>query len=262
MARVVALYRYPVKSFTPESRESLTILPDGRVAGDRVLGFRFADTPEPVDAWSRKHDMVALMHTPGIARLRLSFDDAAQRLSVSLDGSVLVEDGLDDAGRRRICEAVAAYAVELEEGALKGHSEHLPLRLIGDGRTPRYHDRPDGYVTLHSRASLDALAGALNDPNVSERRFRSNVAIEGVDAWEEQSWIGKTLLIGSLRFRGHAPIRRCLATHANPETGERDSPILTTLTRSFGQEQPTFAIALVPEGAGEIRIGDEVVVEG
>jgi uncharacterized protein YcbX len=55
---------------------------------------------------------------------------------------------------------------------------------------------------------------------------------------------------------------RCLATQASPETGERDRPILTTLTRSFGQENPTFAIALVPEAAGAIRVGDEVVVEG
>jgi uncharacterized protein YcbX len=261
MASVVALYRYPVKSFTPESRDSLTILADGRVAGDRVLGFRFADTPEPDDAWSRKHGMLALMHTPGVARLRLSFDEAAQRLGISLDGSLLVEDALDEAGRRRICDAVAVYAGELDEGGVKNRPERLPLRLIGDGRTPRYHDRPDGYVTLHSRASLTALAGALDDPEVSELRFRSNVAIEGVEAWEEQSWVGKKLRIGSLRFRGHAPVVRCLATQASPETGDRDRPILTTLTRTFGQESPTFAVALVPESAGEIRLGDEVVVE-
>jgi chromate transporter len=31
--RVCALYRHPVKGFTPESCESLTILPEGRVAG-------------------------------------------------------------------------------------------------------------------------------------------------------------------------------------------------------------------------------------
>ena len=44
MSHVAALYRYPVKGFTPEKCET----PDGprrrRVAGDRVLGIRFADT--------------------------------------------------------------------------------------------------------------------------------------------------------------------------------------------------------------------------
>jgi hypothetical protein len=37
---------------------------------------------------------------------------------------------------------------------------------------------------------------------------------------------------------------------------------LTTLTHAFGQEKPTLAVALVPEGAGNIRLGDEVVLEG
>jgi hypothetical protein len=58
MATVAALYRYPVKSFRPESRELLTIV-DGRIAGDRVLGFRFANTPEPDEAWGRKRTEAA-----------------------------------------------------------------------------------------------------------------------------------------------------------------------------------------------------------
>jgi uncharacterized protein YcbX len=239
----------------------LTILEDGRIAGDRVLGFRFADTEEPDDQWSRKFGMLALVNTPGIARLRLSFDEAAQRLRIRDGDTILVDDGLDAAGRRRICDAVAAYASALSEGALSGHPEHLPLRLIGDGRTPRYHDRPDGYVTLHGRASVSALAAALGDSDLDERRFRSNVAVEGLEAWQELSWIGRRLRIGEVTFRVQVPIGRCLATHANPLTGERDQPVLTTLTRAIGQENPTLAVALVPEGAGVIRLGDALSLE-
>lgn len=40
MPHVVALYRYPVKGFTPEACDALTVLDEGRVAGDRVLGVR------------------------------------------------------------------------------------------------------------------------------------------------------------------------------------------------------------------------------
>ena len=49
MARVVALYRYPLKGFTPEECDTLTVLGGGRMAGDRVLGIRFADTEAPDD---------------------------------------------------------------------------------------------------------------------------------------------------------------------------------------------------------------------
>jgi uncharacterized protein YcbX len=58
MARVVALYRYPVKGFTPEPMAGITVLPSGRVAGDRVLNFRFADAPVADTAWCRKYHVV------------------------------------------------------------------------------------------------------------------------------------------------------------------------------------------------------------
>jgi uncharacterized protein YcbX len=56
---------------------------------------------------------------------------------------------------------------------------------------------------------------------------------------------------------------RCLATHANPDTGVRDAEILTTLTRTFGFEQPTFGTLLLPTAeGGTIRLNDEVEVLG
>ena len=73
---------------------------------------------------------------------------------------------------------------------------------------------------------------------------------------------GKTVRVGSMQFHVHTSIGRCLAPHANPETGQRDRPILATLTRVFGQEKPTLAVGLAPAGAGNIRLGDQVVLEG
>jgi uncharacterized protein YcbX len=258
MPTIAQLYRYPVKGLTPEECDSLSIQEDGRIEGDRVLGFRFADTPEADDEWSSKHGMLALVNTPALARLRLKYDHTAGRMAVRVDGAMLANEALDDDGRKRLCSAIATYALFQPEGALAGHPERLPLRLVGDGKTPRYHDRPPGFVTLHSRESLHALAYAFEDPDLDERRFRSNVAIEGVEPWEELSWVGREVCIGESRYKVEAPVVRCLATHANPETGERDRQIMTTLTHAFDQERPTFAVALVPLGAGTIRLGDEI----
>lgn len=261
MPRVVALYRYPVKSFTPESCSALQALAEGRVAGDRVLGFRFANSPFADDAWSRKYEFVALVNTPALARLALQFDHRALRLRITHQGDLLAEAGLDDAGRNRLCAAVGEYVLAQDENPLSGHPERLPLRLIGNGVTPRYQDNETGQITLHSRASLAAVAGAANETGLSELRFRSNVVIEGVLAWEEQSWIGRTLRIGDVLFDVARPKVRCLATHANPSTGERDVPLMPILVQSFRQQQPTFGVGMLTRGAGgEIRLGDEVTV--
>jgi uncharacterized protein YcbX len=258
MAHVAALYRYPVKGFAPEECETLTVLDEGRVAGDRVLGIRFADTAVADDAWSRKHGMVALINTPGLARLRVAFDPKGLRLRLSFGNSVLADEVLTLEGRQRIGAALANYVLKLEENPLANHPERLPLRVIGDGHTPRYHDEEPGRVTLHGRGSLWALESVLRK-EVSEVRFRSNVAVDGLTAWEEQNWVGRKIRIGAVEFDVVKPKTRCLATHANPITGKRDLAILTTLTQTFGQENPTFAVAMVPSrGGGDIRVGDQV----
>ena len=260
MPSVAALYRYPVKGFTPEECDSLTVFDEGRVAGDRVLGIRFADTEAPDDAWSRKHGMVALINTPGLARLRVVFDEKAFRLRISLVTPVLVDEVLNPEGRRRISAVLADYVLKLDENPLSGHPERLPLRVVGDGHSPRYHDEEPGRVTLHGRGSLQALEAALGK-DVSELRFRSNIAVDGLNAWEEQRWVGRRIRIGAMEFDVVKPKTRCLATHANPITGEPDLPILTTLTQKFGQENPTFAIAMLPSGrGGQIHVGDQVTL--
>ena len=67
--------------------------------------------------------------------------------------------------------------------------------------------------------------------------------------------------IGEVVLEVVRPKTRCLATHANPRTGERDLPVMQTLVRSFQQQEPTFAVALTTSGpGGEIRVGDEVTV--
>jgi uncharacterized protein YcbX len=109
--------------------------------------------------------------------------------------------------------------------------------------------------------ALHALTAALANAEVSELRFRSNIALEGLGAWEELRWVGRKVRIGTVEFDVVRPKVRCLATHANPTTGARDVPILTTLTQVFGQEKPTFGVAMVPSQAGgHMHVGDPVTL--
>lgn len=267
MPQVVSLYRYPVKGFTPERRESLLVQADGRVAGDRVLAFRFADavTPEEeggLDYWPKAKGL-ALQDFPALAALTLSYEQtgsdgsAEQKLRITCGAEVLVEDGLDAAGRGRIAEAVTEYVLTTPEGTRLQRPGRLPLVLVGDGVASRFQDEPRGYVSLHGRESASALENALGN-KVDDRRFRSNVVIVGFDAWQELEW-HEEVRIGDVPFTVEGPIVRCLATHANPDTGVRDAKVLTTLTRGIGQQQPTLGRLLLPQaGEGTIRVGDEV----
>lgn len=268
MARVVSLYRHPIKGLTPESVNALTVQADGRIAGDRVLAFRFADAALPeqrdgMNSWPKAKGL-SLQDFPAIAALRTSYDDASRRIRIEHGGEVLVDAGLDAEGRAALTDAVTEFVLATPEAKKLGRPGRLPLVLVGDGETSQFQDRPQGYVSVHSRASVNALGDAL-ELRIDDRRFRSNVVIDGVGAWDELDWSGE-VRIGEVTFRAAGPIVRCLATHANPDTGVRDAKVLTTLTGALAQDEPTLGRLLLPgwaDGhgttpAGVIRIGDEL----
>nr|WP_201468656.1 MOSC N-terminal beta barrel domain-containing protein [Microbacterium hydrocarbonoxydans] len=269
MARVVSLYRHPVKGLTPESVDSMTVQPDGRIAGDRVLAFRFADAAIPevhdgLDHWPKAKGL-SLQDFPALATLKTTYDDRSRTVRIDLDGSPLVEAGLDDAGRAELADAVADFVLATPEGRRLRRPGRLPLVVVGDGITSRFQDRARGYVSVHSRASVNALGDALG-LGIDDRRFRSNIVIDDAGPWSELDWNG-TVTVGQVAFEAAGPIVRCLATHANPDTGVRDAKVLTTLTGALGQDEPTLGRLLLPgadSGAqdswagGIISVGDEV----
>jgi len=258
---VTALYRYPVKGFTRESRDVLEVLPGGRIAGDRVLGLRFRDSVTPDDSWGKKMEFAALVNTPGLARLRLQFDHQTLRLRVTCDERLLFDGLLDPPGRERFAAVIGDYISDLDENPVGARTDRLPLRVVGDGATSRYQDREPGYVTLHGAASVAAVAAHVGEPpNLTERRFRSNIAVERLDAWAEQALVGRRLRIGAVEFDVANPVPRCLATHANPVTGMRDVPMMQKLLELLPTERPTFAVMMTSERGGRIRVGDAVAV--
>ncbi|WP_456285195.1 MOSC domain-containing protein [Microbacterium sp. JZ101] len=262
MPHVSALYRHPVKGFTAEERDALVVQADGRIEGDRVLAFRFADaaTPEEhdgLDYWPKSKGL-ALMDFPSLARLRLRFDEDLGRLSVRLDDELVLETTLDAEGRREASERIARFVLSTPDGRRLERGGRLPLVLVGDGRTSRFQDRPRGFVSLHGRPSVRAVDEVTPDAVVDDRRFRSNIVVDGLEPWSELDWRGR-VRIGEVVFAVQRPIIRCLAIHADPDSGERDAPLLKTLTRVFGQAEPTLGILLLPaEGGGTVRLGDSV----
>lgn len=260
MPHVAALYRHPVKGFTPEQRQELVIQPDGRVAGDRVLAFRFADAAAPeerdgMDYWPKSRGL-ALMDFPTLAQLRLRYEDG--RVRIWQGENLLADAPLDEAGRRTLEDAVTAFVAASADAKRIAADGVLPLRLVGDGHAARFQDRPRGFVSLHGAASVGAVDAATPAP-VDDRRFRSNIVVAGTAPWAELGWTGR-VRVGEVAFEVQRPIGRCAAIMANPDTGERDARLLRLLTTEFEQSEPTLGILLLPTaGGGTVRVGDEVV---
>ena len=76
---------------------------------------------------------------------------------------------------------------------------------------------------------------------LSPLRWRGNLWLNGLSPWQEFDWIGKTIQIGEAVFEVQEAIRRCLATTANPKTGERDADTLAALNTLGHQDFGVYA---------------------
>jgi uncharacterized protein YcbX len=127
----------------------------------------------------------------------------------------------------------------------------------------------DAYpVTLASAASvrqLDSWATGTaldrgDDPPapMAVERFRPNLVVDGdLEPFEEDRW--RRVTVGPVSFRVVKPVDRCVLTTVDPVTLERGPEPLRTLARHRKWDGATwFAVQLVPEAQGVVRLGDEV----
>ena len=115
----------------------------------------------------------------------------------------------------------------------------------------------DGFpVLLASRASLAELNGRLERP-VPMNRFRPNLVVEGGAAFDEDRHA--RAVVGALTFRMPKRCARCTVTTVDQATAEVGVEPLRTLA-GYRREGNNvyFAQNLVPDGEGEIAVGDVV----
>lgn len=248
MSTVTALYRYPVKGFTPEQLDAVDLAPGECFPFDRAYAVAHGDTAFDPDAPAPlpKYKFVMLMRNERIAALHTRFDEAARRFSVmSPDGRQQSFDLETPNGRA----GLAAFI----EGYLSGEMRSGAKVVSAPGHV--FSDVPQKYVSLINTAScaaLDPLAGRTVDP----LRFRANIYVGGVPAWEELGWVGRTLKVGTVEMTVTKRIVRCAATDVNPATAERDLQIPALLAENFGHSDNGIYAQVTR--AGTIRPGDEI----
>lgn len=132
----------------------------------------------------------------------------------------------------------------------------LPSRLV---RAPKrgMTDTDFPSISLINRASHAEVSNHLGR-KISPQRWRANLVVDGVDAWGEGDWVGKTIRIGRAELEIREHITRCLATTASTETGLRDADTLGALQDGWGHQE--FGIYGVVTKTGDVRQGDEIEV--
>ena len=247
---VVALWRHPVKGFTPEPLESVTLPTGGWFPGDRM--FAVEDGPSGFDRAAPEHlpkqKFTVLMRTAEVAGVHTRWDEAARRLHASATGHADLAVAVDDPDGRAAFES---WLTEVLGDAVSG-----PLRLVSaEGLDHRFMDHPLGRISLLNLASVRDFEARVGRP-VDPRRFRANVWVEGWPAWIENDGADRDLALGEARLRGVKPIVRCAATHVDTDTAMRDFDLVPALFEQYGHRWCGLYATLAAGGVA--RVGDRV----
>ena len=245
--RIAALYRHPVKGFTPERLAEAELEAGAFFPCDRL--YAVEDGPSGFDpaapSFVSKSKFTVLARIAEVAGARTAYDDGSGVLSVEAAGRPPLAARLTDAGgRRAFADWLAAFLGEAAAG---------PLQVVcAPGH--RFTDHPEGHVSVINLESVRDLERRIGRP-VDPLRFRANLYVEGWPAWSENQAVGARVTLGAAVAEVFKPIVRCAATEVDPATAARDLEIPKALFDLYGHVLCGVYVSVTT--GGRVAEGDE-----
>jgi len=296
VGHVQQLYVYPVKSFAPVPVSSFSTGAHGAKSKDLVdRQFIVVDRKGKLATGRRWPHMTLVepqvckgelvLTYPGMEPIRVTLpikEVGSKSVEVDVFGDICSGLDLGD----QVGEWVSDVILGDREGGMR-------LLYHPEGESTRPDKQPDPDISpmmkakdkpyfadtlpflMLSRPSLSELNSLLEkegvDLEVEERRFRPNIFIDGpFNAFAEDKW--PWVKIGDVVFRHSQLCDRCDFTQVDPAVGDkhRGGEPLKTLRKYrctkdpeekkvFGSS-PFFGVNMSVEEAGDIHVGDKVLV--
>ena len=265
MARISALFVYPIKSCAGIAVDAAQVQPRGLEFDRRFM---------LVDGNGR---FLTQRQLPQMALLATSIDGSVLNVTRP-DGDALTVPLVPEFDRsiavkvwRSQLEAQLAddaandwFSTFLERSVRLVYMHEDQHRLVSRDRATQPGDEvsfADGApLLLTSGGSLADLNERLSR-SVVMQRFRPNIVVDEPAPWVEDGW--KRLKIGATELEVGWSCARCTMTTVDPDTGVRDEdgePLATLRTFRRDGAAVLFGQNLLTRGHGTLRVGDTVEV--
>ena len=250
MPSVAALTIAPVKALATVRRREVVLEPGG-VAEDRRLFLLGADGSVVTQ---RRHSSLTSV-VPD-----LDLDRGSIRMTFP-DGTVTTSELTPTGGRLHATLFGKPRSGRLVAGAVShALSEYVgeSLRLVLADTVGVGWD--EGPVSLVATSSITAVGAPAGGGASSADRFRMLVEVEGVLAYEEESWVGRDLRLGQAIVRVSHRLGRCVVIDHSPVTGAKDWPGVRTIARTRGPDSVTLGVIAEVLRPGMVTVGDRLEV--
>ena len=251
------IYFSPIKSLSFTNIKSCEIKKDLGILGDRKFAFsRIIDKKKAFLIQKKPNErkldyFLSLKNSPVLNKYDFTY--TGNKLTLTLDGKELISIIADNLEQR---SKLIDKLMNLESSLMK------PIFLLQNREFPFYDtshsNKIFNSISLINLKSIQDFERKINK-KVELQRFRGNIYVDGIDAWEERRWIGKTIKINNIYFKIEKNIPRCVAINLKPKTDDNELNLLQSLKKNYGHFD--LGVYLRALNDGQIKAGHTIEIE-
>ena len=257
-ATISSIHYCPVKSISFQTARDCNIRKNIGIVGDRIFAFSKGlefnqarlfekNLDERRGKWNK---ILTLKNSPVLNKYNFKLID--NKLTFTQKDNEIITINIDETGEY---ELLSNKILELESSLQK------PIYLMKNKDIPFFDTSISNKTLLTHSVSLINNKSVKDFQNktkqeIETQRFRGNIFVDGVDAWEERNWIGKIIKINDISFKVEKNIPRCVAINLKPNTDDNSLNLLQSLKKTYNHFD--MGVYLTALNDGHINIGDNI----
>ena len=248
---VSSIHFSPIKSLSFQSINTAIIKKDIGFEEDRIFAFSraidraLAKTIEKDPSERELIHFLTLKNSPALNKYDFKFENGM--ISISKDNIEISTISIEDK------DAISKEISKLEPN-LPG-----PIYFLKNELFPFYDTTNSSSLSnTISMINLNSIKDFNQKINkeIEFQRFRGNIYIKDLDAFEERNWINRTIKINEAEFKVLKHIPRCSATNLKVNSDQADINLPNELKKVYGHMD--MGIYLYPLNNGKISVNDEI----
>ena len=257
MSATISSINYcPVKSISFQSVDECEIKKNIGITGDRIFAFtKGLDLDQaklieksPEDRKGKWNKILTLKNSPVLNKYNFLYEN--EKLTLTTNEKKILTIDVNKKNERQL---LSEKIIELESSLKK------PIFLIKNEECPFFDTTISNKVSFVNSVSLLNI-NSINDfqkkigKEIEIPRFRGNICMDGIKAWEEREWIGKIIKINNVSFKVEKNIPRCVAINLKPKTDDNSLNLLQSLKKTYNHFD--MGIYLTALDDGSISLGN------
>ena len=255
---ISSIHYCPVKSVSFQTIDSCEIKKNIGIVGDRNFAFsKDLDTNKaklfeksPEERKGKWNKILTLKNSPVLNKYNFLFKNDNLTLTFE-DKEVLTIDINENSERQKLVKKIIELESSLKEPIVLMRNKEFPFFDTSVSKKVEFVNS----VSLLNIQSINDFQDKI-EKNIETSRFRGNIYVDGIKAWEERNWIGKIIKINNISFKVEKNIPRCVAINLKPKTDDNSLNLLQSLKKSYNHFE--MGIYLVALDDGKIEIGNKI----